>query len=131
MVAISPSLLRATGIALAIAAGVVLSPARATAGCGDYVHVAGPTGEAAPAPANHDRDDLPRPCHGPGCSNRPSQPAPPLTAPVTDSAGAKELAARSAAVDDPADGAAHNRAPRSIGSPVHVPSAILDPPRAG
>ncbi|MBX9625518.1 MAG: hypothetical protein K2X82_17055 [Gemmataceae bacterium] len=127
-------MVRTTGIALAIAAGVAFSPARATAGCGDYVHIAGPpagpTGVATAPPDGHALDDLPRPpCHGPGCSERPTPTAPPLTAPVNESAGAKELAARPGA-DDRADGSPRHRVPRSIGSPVHFPTAIFDPPRA-
>ena len=133
---VSPrAVVRAIGIALAITAGVAFPPTRAAAGCGDYVHLAvrpvGPTGEAAPFPANHKREDLPRPpCHGPECSNRPSQPSPPLTAPVPESGGAKELAARSNANDDWADGQSRHRIPRTIGSPVHLPLPIFDPPRA-
>ena len=135
MVVSPQAVVRAIGIALAITAGVAFSPARASAGCGDYVHLAGqmagPTGNAMPLPANHEREDLPRPpCHGPGCSNRPSQPIPPLTAPVAESGGAKELAARANTNDDRADGLSRHRIPRTIGSPIHLPTPIFDPPRA-
>lgn len=134
MVAAPRAVFRATGIALAITVGVVFSSARASAGCGDYVHIVGqpaePTGHAMPTTADHDRVSLPgQPCHGPGCSNRPSQPVAPLTVPVTESGGAKELAARSAAADRP-DCSSRHPIPHTIGSPVHLPTAIFDPPRA-
>jgi hypothetical protein len=135
MLATPRTMIRAIGIALAITAGVVCSSARASAGCGDYVHIADrpaePTGEAMPLPANHDREDLPHPpCHGPGCSNRPYETIPPLTAPVTESGGVKELAARSNPNDDRPDGSSRHRTPHTIGSPVHLPPPIFDPPRA-
>jgi hypothetical protein len=84
-----------------------------------------------PLPTDHDRGELPRsPCHGPGCSNRPAQPVAPVTAPVAEPDGAKQPAARSHADDDRTDGSSRHRIPHTIGSPVHLPTAILDPPRA-
>jgi len=131
MITTPRTVIRAIGITLAITVGVVFSSARASASCGDYVHIAGqPADQAITLPAPHDRDGLPRPpCHGPNCSNHSPEPVPPFTAPVVESLGAKGLVARSHA-DDRAGGSSAHSIPRSIGSPVHLPSAIFDPPRA-
>src|SRR5262249_44157343 len=87
-------------------------------------------GSSAP-PSNNNREDLPRPLsQGPGCSDRPSQPIHPLTKPTTESDGAKELAAHFNGSNNRADGLTRQRAPLTIGSPVHLPKSIFDPPRA-
>ena len=128
----SPAVIRAAGIALAIAVGVVFPSPRATAGCGDHVHIAGqPTGPAVPLRADQYGDDHPGPpCHGPGCSNLPTRTVPPLTAPVSESGGAKQPAARSSDDEDHTDILSRHPIPPVIGSPVHLPSPIFDPPRA-
>src|SRR5262245_19465426 len=116
MIAAPRSLIRVTGIALAIVGVFKFSAGRASAACGDYVRIAGQPAEAAvPSPPDHDRGDFPRPpCHGPNCSNHPSQPATPLTAPVAEVLAAKGLAGRSHAADR-ANGSSRHRAPRTIG----------------
>jgi hypothetical protein len=73
------------GIALAIAASAVLSPGRAAAECGDYVHIVTNTHTSAPMPPDSDSDPkAPRkPCDGPDCSGNPSPPVIPAGAPAT------------------------------------------------
>jgi hypothetical protein len=77
-------LIRATGLGLALLAGICLSQATARASCGDYLvhHAVAATpdlnGSATlPAPLDHKR-----PCSGPNCSSR-SEPMPlvPITVP--------------------------------------------------
>ena len=126
-----PAVIRAAGIALAIAVGVVFSSPGASAGCGEHVHIVGqPTGSAVPLRADQGGDDFPGPpCHGPGCSNLPTRTVPPLTAPVSESGGAKQPVVRSTADEDHTDGLSRHPIPPEVGSPVHVPSPIFDPPR--
>lgn len=69
----SRSSLHSLGIALAILVAAGLSPSRASADCGDYVHIV--KKDSAPEPI------LPKPCDGPTCSQRPLPPIAPLTVP--------------------------------------------------
>ena len=130
------SLIRRTGIALAIAAAAVCLPSRVGAACGDYVHiadtpVADDRGRATPDRPDASRGESPRPpCHGPGCSNGPATPTPPLTAPVTDSSRPKQLAARTAGDPDPAAGPGWHHPTDLCGPPFRVPTSIFHPPRA-
>jgi hypothetical protein len=129
--------LRRTGIALAIAAAAVCLPSRAGAACGDYVHIADnpaadDRGKAASDLPDGSRGESPRrPCHGPGCSNGPAAPATPLTAPVTDTAGPKQLAARTTGDTDPAAGPRWHHPADLSGPPVRIPTSIFHPPPIG
>jgi hypothetical protein len=60
-------------VAVAVLLGTLSFEGRATAGCGDYVHIlpAGGADESSPKPKP--------PCHGPSCQK---QSAPPIHAPV-------------------------------------------------
>jgi hypothetical protein len=129
MVAALRAVVRSAGIAFAIAAGVALAPSRASAACGDYVHVA-KDGAEANDPSRLGESDMPRPCHGPGCSSQPTPPILPLTAPVTAPAGAKELAARAAGDTNDHGGSARHLIPEAIGSAVRTSTPIFHPPRA-
>jgi hypothetical protein len=121
--------LRLCGVAFAALAAVACSSGRAAAACGDYVHVV-TDGAQADSPAMPGEPDLPRPpCHGPGCSGQPTPPIPPLTAPVTEPTGAKELATRAAGDAGDHGGSARHPVPEAIGSPVRTSTPIFHPPR--
>src|SRR5439155_6662314 len=86
--------------AVLVAAGVALVPGKAAAACGDYVHIEGQIvqqQQTTQPPVTDGVPAAPRPCNGPGCSNRPTPPIPPLTAPVVSLTEAKEVAVRHAA----------------------------------
>ena len=73
---------------LAIFAGLLLTPRASEASCGDYVHVNGRPAMAAHSMSDHPPGDSTqqtadhrtprRPCHGPGCSERPLPPVAPV-----------------------------------------------------
>ena len=133
MVITPQRLIRLAGIAIAITVGMAFSSSRASAACGDYLHIVGlpdeSIREANSLPTYLDRERLPRiPCHGPGCSNRPSQSLPPLTVPVTNG-GVKEVADHYGTGDNPSDSSTRHRVPRTIGLPIHFSTPVFDPPR--
>jgi hypothetical protein len=108
---------------LVAVAGVVLLSGRAAAGCGDYVAIGGRVEAGPPAP-------MPKPCHGPECSSRPT-PSLPSTAPATAPTEHHDWAtpAADAADPDPRSGWAVPHTSASRG--VRLPRAIFHPPRAG
>jgi len=125
-----------TGIAVAMAAGVLLTPSAAEAGCGHYVVVGGVGGMGMPGPdgsAGHESSDaVPvapggRPCLGPLCSQAPVAPSP---APATPLSFSQHDPLSSALAVEPADcflsylveTEAHRR-------PVRRPGSIYHPPR--
>jgi hypothetical protein len=119
------AVLRLTGGGLLLAAAVLLAPARAAAGCGDYVTILndGPTGDHGPAhpgPA--------KPCHGPGCSGSPTPFDLPLTAPVTEPVGPKGWADRSAGDAAETGGPGWTFALTSSARPIHRARPIFHPP---
>lgn len=121
---------RATGAALVAAAVFLLAPGRASAACGDYVTIAGQDYRVMQSDQTDHNPAVPaRPCHGPGCSQRPDTPVAPLTAPVTASAQPKDCTIRPAEDDTPA-GPGHLIPFSSSGRPARSPSAIFHPPRA-
>ena len=121
---------RPVGIALAVLAAAACSPGRAAAECGDYVHIVKDDPVKASTPG-HGEPIAPRPpCHGPGCSEKPATPVLPLTAPVTDTEGPKELAARTPGDADPAAGPGWVVPVEPAGRPSRIPNPIFHPPRA-
>jgi len=132
MLAYPKPVARFAGIALAITMGVVISSGRATAACGDYVHiVAKPTEVTAPPLAvARSQEGTPRvPCHGPECTCRPTQSAAPFTVLVVETDRAKELAPHPDLIEAGANVSSSHRGPRTLGSPTHFTVAIFDPPR--
>jgi hypothetical protein len=121
------TVLRLAGGGLLLAAAVLLAPARAAAGCGDYVTILndGPTGDHSPS----DRDPA-KPCHGPGCSGSPVPFDLPLTAPVTESGGPRGWADRSAGDAPEADGPDWAFTPTAPVRPIHRARPIFHPPPA-
>jgi hypothetical protein len=116
--------LRLCGVAFAALVAVACSSGRASAACGDYVHVL-KDGAQAGGPMMPGQPDAP--CHGPGCSNQPTAPILPLTAPVAEPGGSKELA--TSGVDaDGRGGAARHCFPNAIGTPVRTSNPIFRPP---
>ena len=115
---------RPIAVAVLVAAGLTLAPGSASASCGDYVTVVGQTD------AGHETGAPRSPCTGPGCSNRPMTPILPLSTPVTSTAQAKELAARTAVEveTDPCAGWQLFTATKRPDS--SCTSAIFHPPRA-
>jgi hypothetical protein len=114
-----------TACGVFVALGVVaLSPAKATAQCGNYVRI---LNGANPEPME---DHSPKaPCNGPGCSQLPSIPFTPLPAPIVTNVDSKACvdhlrqsppSAGERAIPDAADT-----------RPVRVPSSIFHPPRVG
>jgi hypothetical protein len=93
------------GVALAIVAGVVLTPAIATAGCGDHVHILNKnpdvTGVSYPVESG---EKLPlTPCSGPDCSANPASSGIPSGFPISNPPEIKSSAARDEEVRDAAD----------------------------
>jgi hypothetical protein len=128
-----PPAFRLVAAAVLAAAGMSLSPARAAAGCGDYVTIegrvdAGHPDEHGPSAAE---PVAPRPpCYGPGCSDRPAAPQLPVTTPPGPPAPegyADHPAAEPEGGRDP--GWAAPLTPD--GRRVRTASAIFHPPRAG
>jgi hypothetical protein len=128
------SLFRGWRAALLLAAGVCLSPQRAAAECGDYVHIlnapAASTQHATPGTPETPAPAAP-PCQGPNCSGAPVRHAPP-PGPVTPAGPqAKEVV-------QSLDPVAATDGPRSTfdrgftsARPVHRPSSVFHPPRLG
>lgn len=112
-------------VACAIVAAVVLSPGRAAAECGDYVHIATAQSPSGSAPQNPPH----QPCTGPGCSDRPTAPLVPPAAPVTGPSESQEWAM--ALPGDADRGGDRGWAiPSTLASlPVHFPDSIFHPPR--
>jgi hypothetical protein len=75
-------------VAAALLAGEIFSPAKAQAGCGDYVTVGSehsnhPQTKPEESPCQRQRESGQKPCHGPRCGSEPiPDPAPPSTPPV-------------------------------------------------
>jgi hypothetical protein len=124
------AVLRVVGGGLLLAAAVLLAPARAAAGCGDYVTIlndgqsgspAGDHGPGQPGPAT--------PCHGPGCSGDPTPFDVPLTAPVTDPGGPKGWADRSAGDATSPGGPGWQLVLTSPVLSIHRPQPVFHPPR--
>ena len=70
------------GLAIAVLAGEIFGPARARAGCGDYVTFGQQSGKPKKPPCQQERQPGQAPCHGPRCGNdQPPEPQPP-TAPT-------------------------------------------------
>jgi hypothetical protein len=127
------AVLRVTGGGLLLAAAVLLAPAQAAAGCGDYVTVLndgpagnsttphGPTGDHGPA-----HNGPVKPCHGPGCRDAPGHLPVPIPPPTAGSPPHDALPAASACPEPPGVG----RLPTGPSlSPRHVPRPIFHPPR--
>jgi hypothetical protein len=105
--------------ALALLAWVA-APGQAQASCGDYVHIAGDQGAAAP-------DNPAAPCRGPECSHPSSPllpPAPPAANPHTPPD------AILAAVHPPAGDRSAALGPDSQPVPAARPAPVFRPPRA-
>lgn len=123
--------LRTVAAAALLTAGVAFAPGRAAAECGDYVRIGNAPMVGHDRPADLGMPFPGKPCDGPGCSDRPSTPAPPLSAPVTDPSGSKEWAARFAA-DLVADAGGRSLLPlTSETGAVSRPGSVFHPPRAG
>jgi hypothetical protein len=99
------------------------SATRATASCGDYVHIL-PAGQTAPE-GEHPPTDQPCPCRGPSCGKTPVTPAAPSPAPVqtlTQTADAlltpsdEDNSTRSTTLTDTAD-----RTPGGAADPIFHP----------
>lgn len=120
---------RLVAVALLAAAGLLVAPDRAAAGCGDYVSVAPDTPDD-PAAGRHAPAGPAAPCHGPGCSNAPSHPAP-LSAPVTAPAETDPWAAGLPDEPDSSDTATRRLRPVDDGRAVRFTRPIFHPPRAG
>jgi hypothetical protein len=127
------AVLRVAGGGLLFAAAVLFAPARAAAGCGDYVTILndGPDGARTtahgtpddPRPAHHGPA---KPCHGPGCRNSPGHPPVPPPPPTAGSPPHDALPAAPACPEPPGVG----RLPTGPSpSPRHVPLPIFHPPR--
>lgn len=118
---------RLAAVAVLTAVGLFASSGRATAGCGDYVVLAADTPAADHAPAD---PGPPAPCHGPGCSGRPEQPSPPLTAPVTQPADPDPLTASAGRLTASAHPASWAVIADDAGPPEPVCPPVFHPPRA-
>jgi hypothetical protein len=124
------TLLRGWRAALLLLAVACFSPARASAGCGDYVTIR----DDATAPAHRVTPQTPAnpPCHGPNCSGSPTREAPPLVPVVPTGHQPKELTRN----PDPADGpdaepgCSFDRDSTSA-RPIRQASSVYHPPRAG
>ena len=117
-------------VGLLLVAGMLFSPGRATAGCGDYVNVLNPTAESRrfEPMANHDGQPA-KPCHGPNCSKLPDRPVPSPAAPAPTTVQVKELVPNSQLVDSEiALSLFTNVADRSA-RPIHRPPSVFHPPR--
>ena len=77
---------------------------------------------------NADQDRPKPPCHGPGCSNQPSTPFAPPTAPTSHFTDVK--ACLVGAGDPDVDGSHGVAPPASDLDPVDRPAPIFHPPRA-
>src|SRR5581483_2975243 len=93
------TLLRGWRAALLLLAVACVNPARASAGCGDYVTI---RDDAAPSAA-HAAPVAPvkPPCHGPNCSGTPTRESPPLPPVVPAGSLPKELTRNPDPVDGP------------------------------
>lgn len=120
---------RFVAAAVLAAVGLLAAPDRAAAGCDDYVSVAPDTSDD-PAAGHNAPAGPAAPCHGPGCSNAPSHPAP-LSAPVTAPTETDPWAAGLRDEPDPADATTRRLRPADDGRTVHFPRPIFHPPRAG
>lgn len=119
--------IRAVGAALVPAVALVCCAGQAQAGCGDYVTIIGPDGQAH-APAGHDSPSPNRPCQGPECTGGPKAPAPIPPAPTNPSTEAKALPVTD--TEGPGTGSAGRCPPAADGSPVRQPHIVFHPPRA-
>jgi hypothetical protein len=122
-------LVRVTTAAVLLAAGVLLSPGRAAASCGDYVTIGGQPAHAMPASGDAPAVAPRPPCSGPNCSNRQNSPVAPLQAPVTPPTDPKQLDARPGDADAPDAGRRLWFAEPS-GRPVRTSTSIFHPPRS-
>src|SRR5262249_4327912 len=100
----------------------LLTPGRAAAACGDYVHI-------ADAPGQPDTPSMPRSCNGPGCSNHVPTPILPLTPPPSSSQS-KDCTTRLAVEANRADVLSRTYLPDADGEPIRISRAIFHPPRA-
>jgi len=97
---------------------------RASASCGDYLHIVADT---SPAPAG-DAPRQPRPpCHGPSCQKPPATPSPaPVTVTAPDTQTSDALLAADMVVDTPSSAdLPPPESPTSFG----LAEAIFHPPR--
>src|SRR6266568_4225991 len=76
-----------TAAAFALTVAVVFAPGKGRAGCGDYVTIGGKPAPMADHPLARPEGDTsqpaaPKPCQGPNCSQHPSMPLSPPSAPT-------------------------------------------------
>ncbi|HEX4608533.1 MAG TPA: hypothetical protein VH092_10035 [Urbifossiella sp.] len=124
-----PSLRGHCRAALLLAAAACLTPAAASAACGDYVAVR----STDPHPDGHraDTNHGPAPCHGPNCSGSPTRDPLAPAVPLATEVGPKDgLGHGPGGPDRPAE-AAPFPAPTSDACPANIPAPIFHPPRLG
>jgi hypothetical protein len=132
-----PRVIRTTVAFIAIVVGIALTSGRASATCGDYISIVGQS------PANYQQDHMPvtatgesqgdpkesrAPCHGPGCSNSPTDSIPPITAPIGSEP--KDPPAALTGSDSGNGGMSREQYPTSTGRAIRLPNLIFHPPRA-
>ncbi|MBX9628198.1 MAG: hypothetical protein K2X82_30650 [Gemmataceae bacterium] len=118
---------RLVAAAVLAAAGLLASPDRAAAGCGDYVVLA----ETAPGTDHTPASPVPQPpCHGPGCSGRPTE-APSPSAPVTHTADPDQLALPTGRVTARTAPASWAAVADDASPPDPLRRPVFHPPRIG
>lgn len=117
------SLIRGSIVGLMAPIVLLLANAKASASCGDYVHIL-PNGISADGqPPAHPK----APCHGPNCQDAPRHPPTPSPTVTVNAPPHDAVLANCATIE----AAGTERWPsESFPVPHHVPSAIFHPPRS-
>ena len=119
------------GVALAIVAGVALTPAIATAGCGDHVHIINMKPDVtAVSNTIESGQKLPlTPCSGPDCSANPASSGMPSGFPVSNPPEVKSSAARDEEIRDAAEHSSWGAIIENDEMSSPLSGSIFHPPR--
>jgi hypothetical protein len=140
MIFTSPLIVRHWRAALLLVAGVLFSPGRSSAECGDYLTIhkqrSEANGDRAMPVSEQDVEynfghSLPskQPCHGPNCSSSPVREFPPLAPVIPTGPQLKDLAQQLYSTDqETALGSEFARDNPSV-RPIHRASSVFHPPR--